>query len=163
MQEYHFVTHWFFDAPVERVWQELVNAQAWPQWWRCWKQANVHPSAHGSLVGATIDNVVQGKLPYSLRFATTITAVELYKSIELESSGELVGKGRFVFEPRAAGTAVTYYWDIATVNPLFNLFGKLSFVRQMISDNHDYVMADGYRGLKPRVEAQPAKTTSAQT
>lgn len=98
MQEYHFVTHWFFDAPVERVWQELVNAQAWPQWWRCWKQANVHPSAHGSLVGATIDNVVQGKLPYSLRFATTITAVELYKSIELESSGELVGKGRFVFE-----------------------------------------------------------------
>ena len=72
--------------------------------------------------------------------------------LEVKSSGDTVGNGKMVLEQRAEGTAVTYYWDVATSNPVFNLLGKLSFVRAMIENNHAYVMDDGYRALKQRVE-----------
>jgi hypothetical protein len=33
MAEYEFVTAWLVDAPVDRVWDELFDVAAWPQWW----------------------------------------------------------------------------------------------------------------------------------
>lgn len=47
---------------------------------------------------------------------------------------------------------MTYYWDVGLSNPLLNLLGKLSFTRAMLEKNHDYVMNEGYRGLKVRIE-----------
>ena len=32
MTEYSFVTHLTFEAPVERVWYEIVHPLQWPQW-----------------------------------------------------------------------------------------------------------------------------------
>ena len=152
MQTYHLVTNWFFNAPIERVWQEITAVEAWPQWWSCWKQAKLlNPEKRGQ-VGARIENVVKGSLPYSLRFTTELTGMDVPHVLSAASGGELVGQGQFVLQECDGGTAVTYTWDVGTANPLFNFFGKFGFVRDMIVKNHDYVMASGYRGLKPRVE-----------
>lgn len=152
METYHFVTNWHFHAPIERVWDELIHVSAWPTWWSCWRKAQYRGGEAQSQLGSIIDNEVKGTLPYSLRFTTEVTRLQPPNLLELKSSGELDGTGKFVLEQDDDGTAVTYYWDVATANPLFNLMGKLSFMRSMVEKNHDYVMDDGYRGLKPRVE-----------
>lgn len=125
MQMYHLVTHWFFHAPIERVWAEIVEVEAWPQWWSCWKQAKLlNPEKRGQ-VGARIENVVKGTLPYSLRFTTELTDIQSPRSLKAASSGELVGEGEFVFEERDGGTVVTYTWDVGTASPLFNFSAGL--------------------------------------
>ncbi len=30
MEMYHFVTNWFFQAPIKGVWEELMDLKSWP-------------------------------------------------------------------------------------------------------------------------------------
>ena len=154
METYHFVTNWHFQAPIESVWEELVDVKSWPTWWPSWRKARVQGPESKSQLGSTVDNEVRGTLPYSLRFTTEAILLQPPQLLELKSSGDLVGNGKFVLERRDDGTAVTYNWDVGTSNLVFNLLGKLPFVRAMIEKNHDYVMDEGFRGLKQRVERQ---------
>ena len=103
-------------------------------------------------LGTIAYNEVKGQLPYSLRFSNEVTLVQEPYLMENKSSGDLVGKGKTVLEQQDDGTVVTIYWDVATSNPVFNFLGRLPFVRAMIEKNHDYVMDDGFRGLKQRLE-----------
>jgi hypothetical protein len=152
MEIYHFVTNWYFTATVERVWEELADAKSWPSWWSCWRKVKFHGSESKMQLGTIAYNEVKGQLPYSLRFNNEVTLVQEPYLMENNSSGDLVGKGKTVLEQQDDGTVVTIYWDVATSNPVFNLLGKLPFVRAMIEKNHDYVMEDGFRGLKQRLE-----------
>jgi hypothetical protein len=152
METYHFVTNWYFKAPVESVWDELADVKSWPSWWPSWRKAEFHGSESKVQLGTITDNEVKGELPYSLRFINEVTLLQTPYLMENKSSGDLVGKGKIVLEQQDDGTAVTIYWDVATSNPIFNLLGKLPFVRAMIERNHDYVMDDGFRGLKQRLE-----------
>lgn len=151
MSVYSFVTKWHFDAPVEKVWNELTDASAWPSWWSSYRKVAYRGTSTALMPGATSDVEVRGQLPYSLRFTTVITAVDPFKSYELESSGDLAGKGKFILLPRDGGTDVTYYWDVSTTNPILNLLSKLSFVKALMAQNHDYVMDQGYEGLTKRL------------
>lgn len=65
-----------------------------------------------------------------------------------------MGKGKTVLEQQDDRTVVTIYWDVATANPVFNLLGKLPFVKAMIEKNHSYVMDDGFRSLEKRLEGR---------
>ena len=103
-------------------------------------------------LGSVVDHEVRGELPYSVSFRAVVTLFEPPHRLEISSSGDLVGTGRLVLETRDQGTAVTYCWDVGPSNPLLNLLGKLPFTRTMLEKNHDYVMDEGYRGLKARIE-----------
>ena len=153
MQTYHLVTHWRFSAPVERVWEELSHVSRWPSWWQTWRKASYRGPESQTVPTSIIDNEVKGKLAYSLRFTTTVTRLEAPFLLEFTSSGDTVGTGRLVLEPCEDGTAVVHTWDVATSNPVFNLMGKFAFVRKMIEENHAFVMEDGYRALKRRLES----------
>jgi len=48
--------------------------------------------------------------------------------------------------------AVTYYWDMVTTNPIFNLACKLPFVRKIMEKNLNEVMKSAHQGLKNKVE-----------
>jgi uncharacterized protein YndB with AHSA1/START domain len=152
VETYHFVTNWYFRAPIDRVWATLTDVKAWPAWWPSWKRAEFRGPELLSQPGSIVDNEVKGSLPYSLRFTTEVTLIQPPERLEIRSSGDLVGSGSWVLERRDDGTAVTYTWDVGTANPVFNVLGKLSFVRAMIEKNHDFVMDEGFRGLKQRVE-----------
>jgi len=152
MERYHFVTKWFFQAPIERVWEEIVDVPSWPSWWACWEKATFHGSAPPLKLGSVIDHEVRGHLPYCVRFRAVVTLFQHPHRLEIASSGDLVGTGSLILAPQEQGTAVTYSWDVDISNPLLNLFGTLPFVRTLLEKNHDYVMDQGYRGLKGRIE-----------
>jgi hypothetical protein len=32
--QYSFVTIWRFDAPINAVWDRIIDSERWPQWWK---------------------------------------------------------------------------------------------------------------------------------
>lgn len=148
METYHLTTRWFFHAPIERVWEELITND------EQWKQA----TARGETtigVGTIVNNEVKGDLPYTLRFTTQITRYEPPFVCEATSSGDLVGTGRWVLEPRDGGTAATFYWDVGMSNPLLNFVSKIPFVKDAMTQNHDQVMEEDYQRTRAKLEGVP--------
>lgn len=152
MEMYHFVTKWFFRAPIERVWEETANMEAYPDWWRNLRKAKIRGSESRLQLGSVVDCEVRGALPYTLRFTLEVTVFQPPNLVEVKSSGDLAGSGKWMLEIQDDGTMSTFYWDVGTTNPVLNLLGKLPFARAMLERNHDDVMAKGYEVVRSRLE-----------
>ncbi len=147
---YHFTTRWFFRAPIGRVWEEVVATEEW-------KQAAAR--SNGTVgVGTVVENEVKGDLPYALRFRTRATRYEPPFTAEIKSTGDLVGTGKWVLEPRDGGTAVAFYWDVGMSNPFFNLISKIPAVKDAMTENHDGVMEEYYRLTRAKIESTPEQS-----
>jgi hypothetical protein len=148
MAEYRFVTHWRFDAPLERVWAELDAPERYPQWWPSMRvYRDLTPGIHG--VGARAERVTKGVLPYSLRYVTTVTRYEPLQEMAYDAEGDLTGSGRMVLEAIGRQTHVTIYWNVATVGFWLNLVAPL--LKPVLAWNHNWVMAQGERSLANRL------------
>lgn len=150
-EPYHFVTTWQFSAPIQRVWSVVLDIERYPGWWKNFRRVDV-TRGDGKSVGSIIWCEVRGSLPYSLRYALEVLESEPYRHILLRSTGDLVGTGRWRFEETDPGlTRASYYWDVATTNPILNLIAPLA--KRALARNHEQVMANGYAALRPHVEA----------
>ncbi len=151
---YHFVTRWVIPAPIELVWEEIVDAQSWPAWTPGFKKVQLHGPAPVLEPDAVADCQVRGALPYTLRFSFQVVGFQPPRLLEIRAWGDLVGTGKWDLEPHPQGTAGTYYWDVGTSRPILNLAAKLPFAKAMMARNHDEVMKDAHRGLVARVQAR---------
>jgi len=149
---FHFVTEWFFQAPIEKVWEQITDVRSYPTKWPTWRRAVFRGSERQLQLGSVVDYVGRGPVPYSVRFTFEITAFQPPTLMAYESSGGLVGSGRWELKPHGSGTLVTSYWDVGTSIALFGFLAGLSFVRPIMRKHHDYVMAQGYRGFKAELE-----------
>jgi uncharacterized membrane protein len=152
-EPYHFVTDWRFHAPVERVWSVVLDIERYPGWWKNFRRVEV-TRGDGKSVGSVIRCEVRGSLPYSLKYELAVLEAERNRHILLQSSGDLIGTGRWKFaklEPDT--TQAVYFWDVATTKPILNLVAPLA--KGALARNHEQVMANGYAALRPHVEAQP--------
>jgi uncharacterized protein YndB with AHSA1/START domain len=154
MATYSFVTHWRFDAPIERVFAAIRVYQEWPSWWPSIKSARQLRAGDADGIGETVEFVFRTRLPYTLGFTMTTTSVTPPTAIDGRASGELAGTGRWRLEPDGAGTRVTYYWDVRTTRPWMNLIAPLA--RPVFAWNHDQVMKDGRAGLARLLARQAA-------
>ena len=34
MTDYHLVSTWRLQAPIQRVWEEVFHTERWPSWWK---------------------------------------------------------------------------------------------------------------------------------
>jgi carbon monoxide dehydrogenase subunit G len=144
MAAYSFVTHWRFQAPLEQVWDALNTPERYPEWWpSILEYRKLTPELTG--VGARAERVVKGRLPYTLRYRTTITRHETLREIAYDAEGDLKGHGRFVFSQEGATTLVTFYWDVETTGVAMNVLAPL--LKWLFAWNHNWVMAQGERGL----------------
>ena len=152
--QYHFRTEWRFRAPVERVWAVVLDIERYPSWWKNFRRVKLI-RGDGKSVGSVIECEVRGSLPYSLTYALEVVEATEYRHLLLRSTGDLIGTGRWEFVPLASGSATaTYYWEVATTNPILNLVAPLA--RGALARNHEQVMANGYAALRPHVEAVEA-------
>ena len=152
MEMYNFVTEWFFRVPVERVWEETSNIEAYPDWWKDLRKAKIRGPESRLQLGSVADCEVKGALPFSLRFTVEVTEFQPPHLVEIKSTGDLVGTGKWILEPRDQGTLSTFYWDVGTSNPILNLFAKIPFVKPILEKSHDDVMAKGYEIVRARIE-----------
>ena len=106
MAEYSFVTDWSFDAPVERVWHEIVHPLQWPQWWPgVEKVVELEPGGEDGL-GSLHRSIWKSALPYRLCFDSRAVRIERFAIYEITASGQLEGHGLWTFSMAGATTHV---------------------------------------------------------
>jgi uncharacterized protein YndB with AHSA1/START domain len=151
--EYRFVTVWEIPAPVDRVWAELLDIDAWPTWWRGFERVEFVKGGDERGVGSVRDVTTRGRLPYRLHYRLEVVRVEPERLVEAVSSGDLDGFGRWTLEPTVGGTRAEYLWEVQTSSRLLRLLSPIA--RRTLERNHDVVMEWGRQGLLERLAVRP--------
>jgi uncharacterized protein YndB with AHSA1/START domain len=141
LAEYRFVTVWKLRAPIDAVWQAIVEADKWPYWWRGVVSVQSLRAGDAQGVGGVARYVWRSRLPYTLAFDMEVTRVEPPALIEGRASGELEGTGTWRLVETDGVTTVGYTWEVRTTRPWMNLLTPIA--RPLFAWNHDYVMKSG--------------------
>jgi hypothetical protein len=110
---------WRSTAPVEDVWDVLVDLETWPEWWPAISAVHlVEPSVHG---------IAAARLTFSTRpplrpLITTLEVVERQQPNRLDvvvSDGPLGGHGLFTVDPDPEGSRSCYDVSLSVRSLLF--------------------------------------------
>ncbi|CAN5475905.1 SRPBCC family protein [soil metagenome] len=150
MSDYEFITVWNLDAPVERVWSVIEDAEAWPEWWKGVVSIDRLKDGDEDGVGSIRKTVWKSALPYKLRFDSEVTRVEKLKLIEARAYGELDGNGLWQFDSLGPDkTRVQYKWRVQTTKAWMNILAPVA--RPFFRWNHDIIMGWGEDGIERRL------------
>jgi uncharacterized protein YndB with AHSA1/START domain len=150
--QFHLVTDWSFETPVEPVWQALMAPEEWPAWCRAVAKVERLAAADANAVGAVRRITWRTALPYTLAFAMRVTKVEPMTLIEGRAEDELAGLGRWTLRPDGARTHVRYEWIVEVTKPWMRFAAQL--LRPVFAWNHGKVMDWGYEGLTRKLAAR---------
>ena len=142
---YRFVTTWCLGAPLERVFEAIDDAAAWPSWWKGVTRAELIEPGGEDKIGRVWDFTWRSRLPYDLSFRSTVTRREPPHLLEGAAEGELIGFGRWRLYESPGGTAAVYEWDVRTSRAWMNWLAPVA--RPAFAYNHDVVMRQGAEGL----------------
>ena len=149
-----YVTQWHLDAPIEQVWNALVDVESWPQWW-----PHVH-AVQALRRGATNDlGTVRrlrwgSRLPYGFTLEVTTTEVRKPARLAGRATGDMAGTGVWELQRDGTGTRVRYTWELALHTRWMRLCAP--FMAPVFRWNHEGVMRSGGRGLARHLAGRPA-------
>ncbi|MBE9138038.1 SRPBCC family protein [Nodosilinea sp. LEGE 07088] len=152
MATYRFQTTWLLDAPIEAVWDTIVDYQALPGWWKAVDQVSQIESGSPDGTGGVWTIAWKTPLGYSIAFRSTTTRVEEPYLLELEAVGEVEGNGRWELQSTDEGTLVHYFWNVKTTKAWMNLLAV--FIRPLMEWNHHVVMEQGGKGIANHLGAK---------
>ena len=145
MAEYHYVSTWQLQAPIEQVWAALNDLEHLPTWYAGVQEARELAPGDAQGVGRRVRYVIKGRLPLRLAFeATTIRSMPPREQ-ELQAEGELAGTGRWSLDQQGEVTTARYAWDVRTTRPWMNLLAPLT--RPLFAWNSRGVMLQAGEGL----------------
>ena len=145
--DYRFLTVWRVAGSVDEVKAVLGDAASLPRWWPS-VYLNVAPVDDGAPdgTGRVVDLYTKGWLPYTLRWALTITEPMSDTGFALTAAGDLNGTGRWTFTPDGPEVVIKYDWRVSAAKPLLR---RLSWLfKPGFSANHRWAMARGEESLR---------------
>jgi uncharacterized protein YndB with AHSA1/START domain len=145
LADYAFVTTWRIEAPIEKVWDAIYQADDWPSWWKGVESVTKVADGDREGVGSVRRYTWKSRLPYRLVFEMRTTRVEQPVALEGEATGELQGTGRWQLSQDGAITTARYFWNVRTAQAWMNLLAPIA--RPIFAWNHDVVMRQGGQGL----------------
>lgn len=113
---YHLVSNYRLSSDREAVWDALQAVPQWPSWWRWLKSVDVikQPASEDG-IGGTYRHRIGSPLRYGFTYQTEVVDTSRPDTINLRSSGDLEGRGRFdLAEDRSGGTDLTFTWLVHT-------------------------------------------------
>jgi len=147
MSDYEFLTTWRIDAPLDRVWAAIEDADAWPEWWKGVVRVVKLKPGDKNGVGSVRRTTWKSVLPYTLEFDSEVVRVERERYIEARAFGELDGVGIWHFMPDGgSATRVDYDWRVKTTKPWMNVLAPIA--KPIFRWNHDAIMSWGEKGLR---------------
>ena len=155
---YHFVDRWRVEADVKEVADILEDALNLPQWWGStyFDVEQIEPGGeHG--IGKVFRLHAGGWLPYTLRINFRTIESHYPYGFAMDATGDLEGRGIWIFEPEGAFVNVTYDWTIRANKPIIQ---KLSFLlKPIFRSNHHWSMKRGQESLKLELLRRRAKSS----
>jgi carbon monoxide dehydrogenase subunit G len=145
MADYHYVSTWQLQAPIEQVWAALNDLDHLPTWYTGVQHARELVPGDAQGVGRRVRYVIKGRLPLRLAFEATTTRSVPPREQELQGEGELVGTGRWSLDQQGEVTTVRYRWDVRTTRPWMNLVAPPA--RPLFAWNSRGVMLQAGEGL----------------
>lgn len=145
MAEYHLLTVWRIEAPLEEVYSVIENSQHWPDWWPGVQKAEQLLRGETDGTNSIWRYYWQGDLPYRLVFDVRVTRVEKLVALEGMVKGDLEGIGCWHFSDAGAFSVVRYEWQVRTTRRWMNLVAPLA--RPIFVRNHTRLMNQGGVGL----------------
>jgi carbon monoxide dehydrogenase subunit G len=145
MADYHYVSTWQLQAPIEQVWAALNDLERLPAWYRGVREAQELAPGDAQGIGRRVRYVIKGRLPLRLAFEATTTRSVPPRDQELRAQGELAGTGRWSLDQQGEVTTVGYRWDVRTTRPWMNLLAPLA--RPLFTWNSRGVMLQAGQGL----------------
>lgn len=156
--DYQLVSIWHLDAPAEQVWQVLIEAERWPDWWpfveAVEKIAPGEPSGQHSVWRYTWKTM----LPYKLRFELCVTRIEAPALLEANVTGDVAGRGICRIDRIDDHTLVCYEWNVRTCRPWMKWLAPIA--RPVFRWNHRMVMKRGGAQLAKRLARDSDKPTA---
>ena len=153
--DYHYISTWQLQAPIEQVWAAISNLDQLPTWYPAVQQVQTLTPGDDQQVGARVRYVLKGRLPMRLAFEATITRVDPPRQLELRAEGDLAGTGRWDLEQHDGLTSARYTWDVRTTKPWMNLVAPLA--RPLFAWNSKGVMLKAGQGLARYLQAPLVK------
>lgn len=154
MPDYQFITHWRFQAPLEKVWKEIKAMSRWPEWWSYVAKVELLKQGEANELGAIRRITWKTALPYTLTFDSELVEEIHHQLMKGRAFGELEGTGIWTFLTEGETTLVRYDWQVKTTKSWMNLLAPLA--RPIFAWNHDKVMTAGFVGLTKRLETSSA-------
>ena len=145
---FEIVSEWHLDAPVERVWQALVEVESWPRWWpyvREVRTLRAGDAGSGGELGAVRRLRWASLLPYGIDLDVETVEQRPHARLRGRASGDLRGSGLWELERDGAGTRVRYTWQVELATRWMRLAAPL--MAPVFRWNHEGVMRAGERGL----------------
>ena len=150
MADYHYVSTWQLQAPIEQVWTVINDVERLPAWYPAVQDAQTLAAGDADGVGRRVRLVIKGRLPMELAFEATIARLDPPRELELHAEGELAGSGRWLLDQQGEITTVRYLWDVRTTRPWMNLVAPIA--RPLFTWNTKGVLLEAGRGLARLLE-----------
>ncbi len=150
MSEYNFTTQWYFDHPLEVVWEEIRSMDHWPEWWKYVRKVKKIKDGREDEIGSIRRITWSTALPYSITFDSELTHQLFHRQMVGKAFGDLTGTGVWTFEPNGHGTHVRYDWNVHITKKWMIAFEPI--LKPIYKWNHDKVMSAGFEGLVNRLK-----------
>jgi uncharacterized protein YndB with AHSA1/START domain len=141
-REYVFVDEWDVAAPPEAVYDVLVDARTYPDWWK-----PVYLSVEGD--ERETRHQFKGRLPYTLEMHARLVSEDRPRQFDVDVDGDLRGHGRWTFTARDGTTRVRWDWTVFADRPLLRYLTPV--LRPLFRWNHSWAVARAREQLEPYV------------
>jgi uncharacterized protein YndB with AHSA1/START domain len=147
---YLFVDQWDVEAPREAVFDALADGSTYPTWWR---PVYLSVESEGPVeVGQVSRQHFKGRLPYTLKTTSKLTALDRPNRLEVDVVGDLTGHGVWTLTERGECTHVRFDWEVIADRPLLRYLTPV--LRPLFRWNHNWAIARAIEGLEPYARRQ---------
>jgi len=149
---YSFITDWELRAPLEEVWQAILESEQWPEWWKGVVDVKELKPGNESGIGSIRSYTLSSPSRYRLRFNLLLTNRTEYQLLKGNATGDLQGTGSWHFRYNDGITYVQCEWHVMTTIPWMSYMGVV--LAPFFRYNHTIVMRWGARSLAKKLNCE---------
>jgi uncharacterized membrane protein len=143
----HFdlVSHWRIHAPIDRVWDALIDIERWALWWPYVRSVRALRSGRADGLGCQWRINWATRLPYRLLIDVETIDMKKPERLRGRSMGQLQGEGIWLLRFEDGVTDITYVYRVELTAGWKRWLAPL--LAPLFRWNHEGVMRAGGQGL----------------
>ncbi len=151
--QYSFSNFWLVDAPLELIWDELVNYKKWPTWCDGLEKIESLDQFGPLQKGNNIRSIWKGFLPYPITFDAVVQDFIRYSFLSFNVTGDLYGEGICHFVSSPGRTTIHLIWNVSPTK-LWMKMGSL-VAKSVLVENHNHIMGQAITGFTQMISKNP--------